>query len=209
MSKVLKNFYAEDTLEVGLDEVGRGPLFGRVYVGACIFHPEGEHSLIRDSKKLSERKRLIAYDYIKENAIDYVVHWIDEKKIDEINILQASQLGMHEAIDKLNVRPDLILVDGTYFQPHIDSKNRIIPHVCIEGGDDKYVSIAAASILAKVERDKYIYEMCDQYDNLDKYYSIRSNKGYGAKKHMDGIKAYGVTEWHRKSFRPCKAGYFQ
>ena len=153
MSKILKNYYVEDTLEVGLDEVGRGPLFGRVYVGACIFPPEGNHALIRDSKKLSERKREIAYDYIKENAIDYVVHWIDEKKIDEINILQATQLAMHEAINKLLVQPDIILVDGSYFKPHIDNNNCIIPHVCIDGGDDIYISIAAASVLAKVERD--------------------------------------------------------
>ena len=208
MSKVLNNFYAEDTLEVGLDEVGRGPLFGRVYVGACIFPPEGDHSLIRDSKKLSERKRLIAVDYIKENAIDYTVYWEDEKKVDEINILQATQLAMHNAITKLDVRPDLILVDGTYFKPYIDPVNRIIPHVCIDGGDDKYISIAAASVLAKVARDQYIYDLCDKYDNLDEYYGIRSNKGYGAKRHIEGIKAYGITEWHRKSFRPCCAGYF-
>ena len=206
--KILKNSYTEETLEVGLDEVGRGPLLGRVYVGACIFPPEGNHCLIRDSKKLSERKRLIAYDYIKENAIDYVVHWEDEKTIDDINILQATQTAMHKAVNKLDVRPDIILVDGTYFKPHIDSANRIIPHVCIEGGDDTYVSIAAASVLAKVERDAYIYDMCDKYDNLDEYYGIRSNKGYGTKKHMEGIKAYGITEWHRKSFRPCRSGYF-
>ena len=204
----LKNFYAENSLEVGIDEVGRGPLFGRVYVGACIFPPEGNHPLIRDSKKLSERKRLIAYDYIKENAIDWVVHWQDEKKIDEINILQATQLAMHEAIDKLDVRPDIILVDGTYFKPHVDKNDRIIPHICIEGGDDIYISIAAASVLAKVERDKYIYDLCDKYENLDEYYGIRSNKGYGAKRHIEGIKAYGITDWHRKSFRPCRPGYF-
>ena len=130
------------------------------------FHLKENHPLIRDSKKLSERQRNIAYDYIKENAIDYVVHWIDEKKIDEINILQATHLAFHEAIDKLDVRPDLILVDGTYFKPHVDRTNRIIPHICIDGGDNKYISIAAASVLAKVERDKYIYDLCDKYDKF-------------------------------------------
>ena len=200
----LENYYSNNTLEVGLDEVGRGPLFGRVYVGACIFPPDGEHLLIKDSKKLSERKRLLAADYIKENAIDYCVCWEDEKKVDEINILQASQLAMHKAVNKLDVRPDLILVDGTYFKPHFDNDGRIIPHVCIDGGDNKYISIAAASILAKVERDQYIYDLCDKYDNLDEFYGLRSNKGYGTAAHMNGIKAHGVTDWHRKSFRPCQ-----
>jgi len=197
----MNTFYIPDVLEVGLDEAGRGPLFGRVYVGACIWHPDIKTDIIRDSKKLSARKRLIAYDYIKEFAIDSCVYWEDEKKIDSINILQATQSAMHHAIRKLDVRPDHILVDGSYFRPYSDGRS--IPHTCIEKGDDKYMSIAAASILAKVEHDKYIEKMCDDYENLDKYYCLRSNKGYGTKKHMEGIKKYGITEWHRKSFKPC------
>jgi len=192
-----------DLLEAGIDEAGRGPLFGRVYAGVCIWNPEIKTDLIRDSKKLSARKRQIAYDFIKENAIDYAVGWEDEKTIDKINILQATQSAMHKGIRELLVRPVHLLVDGNFFRAYIDEEGRNIPHTCVERGDSEYISIAAASILAKVEHDKYIEDMCDKYENLDEFYGLRSNKGYGTKKHMDGIKKYGVTEWHRKSFRPC------
>ena len=200
---MLKTKYT-DLLEAGIDEAGRGPLFGRVYAGICIWNPEIKSDLIRDSKKLSARKRLIAYDFIKEHAIDYVVSWEDEKTIDEINILKATQSAMHKGIRNLLVRPSHLLVDGHYFQAYVDEDGMNIPHTCVEGGDNEYISIAAASILAKVEHDKYIEEMCDKYENLDEFYGLRSNKGYGTKKHMEGIKKYGISEWHRKSFRPCQ-----
>jgi len=198
------NYCGGNFLEAGVDEAGRGPLFGRVYVGVCIWNPEIKTDLIRDSKKLSIRKRLIAYDFIKENAIDYTVAWEDEKKIDEINILQATQSAMHKGIRQLLVRPDHLLIDGTFFHAYKDNVGRNIPHSCIEGGDNEFMSIAAASILAKVEHDKYIEDMCDEYENLDEFYGLRSNKGYGTRQHMKGIKKYGVTEWHRKSFKPCQ-----
>jgi len=201
----MNTFYMPNILEVGLDEAGRGPLFGRVYVGACIWHPDINTDIIRDSKKLSAKKRQIAYDYIKENAIDWCVYWEDEKKIDTVNILQATQSAMHHAIKNLKARPDHILVDGHYFRPYIDNNGRNIPHTCIEKGDDQYMSIAAASILAKVEHDRYIEKMCDNYENLEKYYDLRNNKGYGTKKHMEGIKKHGISEWHRKSFKPCSS----
>jgi ribonuclease HII len=201
----MKKYYKENTLEVGLDEAGRGPLFGRVYIGAVIIPPDEtfQQTFIKDSKKLSERKRLMAYDFIKENAIDYTSFYYDEKKIDEINIFKATYEGMHQALDNLLVTPDHILVDGTYF-PIYTNNNQIIPYTCIEGGDNKFLSIAAASIVAKVERDKYIYNLCDNNPELEEFYSIRSNKGYGTSKHIEGIKKNGISSWHRKTFGICK-----
>ena len=203
----MKSYYKENTLEVGIDEAGRGPLFGRVYIGAVIIPPDDtfKQSFIKDSKKLSERKRLMAYDFIKENAIDYTSFYYDEKKIDEINILQATYRGMHEAIKKLNIYPEHLLVDGNYFIPYFDvEKCDYIEHTCIKSGDDKYYNIAAASVLAKVSRDKFIEKLCDENENLEKNYGIKSNKGYGASRHLDGIKKHGITKWHRKSFGICK-----
>ena len=192
-------------LEAGLDEAGRGPMFGRVYVAAVIIPQDDsyEHSLMIDSKKLSENKRLYAFDYIKENAIDWVVEYKDEKYIDKHNILNANYTAMHEAVNKLLVKPDHLLVDGNYFKPCMYSDDDYISYTTVVKGDSKYTPIAAASILAKVSRDKYIEEMCEKYPLLDEYYGIKSNKGYGSKKHIDGIKKYGISPWHRKSFGIC------
>jgi ribonuclease HII len=203
-SKILDTFYNEDQLEVGIDEAGRGPLFGRVYIGAAILPKDGyDHSLMRDSKKLSERKRLIAYDYIRENAIDYATYYATEEIIDQDNILVATLNGMHQVLDKLLVTPEFILVDGSMFNKYYkDGKN--IPHVCIHGGDDLYTPISAASILAKVERDKYIKKICDENEELNDFYGILQNKGYGTKQHLDGIKEHGISKWHRKTFGICK-----
>jgi len=203
---MLEPYMNKDEIEVGMDEAGRGPLFGRVYVGAAILPPDDSfnHSLMRDSKKLNERKRLIAFDYIKENAIDWVIHYKDEKYIDKHNIFAANYNTMYEAVNKLLVKPDHILVDGNYFKPCMYNDGDYINHTTVVKGDDKYTSIAAASILAKVCRDKYIQELCDKYPLLDEYYGIRSNKGYGAKKHMEGIKTHGISPWHRKTFGLCK-----
>ena len=204
MPKELERYYLEDIIEVGIDEAGRGPLFGRLYIGAAILPPtDFEHSLMRDSKKLSQRKRLIAFDYIKENAIDFAVHYVTAEEIDLHNILQSTLNGMHKALDKLIVTPEHILVDGDKFYPYAKDE-KTINHTCICGGDDKYTAIAAASILAKVEHDKYIKEICDLDPELDEKYGLLSNKGYGTKKHMDGIKEHGITKWHRKSFGICK-----
>ena len=198
-------YYNKNILEAGLDEAGRGPLFGRVYVASVILPQEDfNHELIKDSKKLSERKRLIIADYIKDYSIDWVVHYKDEKYIDKHNIFKANYDAMHEALDKMLVTPEYILVDGNYFKPFSDRNGNFISHTTIVKGDDKYTSIAAASILAKVERDKYIYDLCDKYPKLDEYYSLKSNKGYGAKKHIDGIKTFGISRWHRKSFGLCQ-----
>jgi len=220
--KSLQKFYIEDTsiYEVGVDEAGRGPLFGRVYTAAVILPKDDsfDHYKMKDSKKFHSKKKIEEVaNYIKENAIAWYVSFEDERKIDEINILQATQNSMHDSI--INVRKKLIslmkplnvniqlLIDGNYFNPVkviSDSKIEFIPHLCIEGGDNKYSAIAAASILAKVARDNYIEELVKENPELIEKYGIDTNKGYGAKKHLDGIQKYGITKWHRKTFGTCK-----
>lgn len=227
---ILKKCYNqnENVYEIGVDEVGRGPLFGRVYTAAVILPKDNSFdcSMVKDSKKFHSKKKIEeASNYIKEHALGWYISFEDEKKIDEINILQATQLSMHNSI--LEIRKLMIknfkeegreenkdytfslLIDGNYFKPitYLNKKtNKIetIPHVTVEGGDNKYASIAAASILAKVERDRYIDELCKEHPTLAEHYSIDSNKGYGAKKHLDGIKEHGITIWHRRSFGICK-----
>ena len=201
----LKTFYNKNLLEVGVDEAGRGPLFGRVYAGAVIMPQEENYdaTLIKDSKKLTERKRLMAYDYIKEYAIDYSVAYVEPDEIDNINILKATMKAMHTALDEMTVRFDHILVDGTYFKTYIEETGEFIPYTCVEKGDNAYTNIAAASIMAKVSRDEYIKELCKKYPKLDEYYNLSSNKGYGAKVHMEGIREHGITNMHRQSFNPC------
>ena len=214
--------------EIGVDEVGRGPLFGRVYTAAVILPKDDtfDCSMVKDSKKFTSKKKIQeAAEYVKTHALAWYVSFEDEKTIDNINILQATQLSMHQSI--LEIRKQLnkkmieqglverkdykysLLIDGNYFKPftYLDKKtNKIetMPHVTIEGGDNKFASIAAASILAKVERDKYIEELCIENPNLVEHYGIDSNKGYGAKRHLDGIKEHGITIWHRRSFGICK-----
>lgn len=221
----LQKFYKEDAhvVEIGSDEAGRGPMFGRVYSAAVVLPKDDtfEHHRMKDSKKFHSKKKIEEVaDYIKENAIAWSVKYADETTIDNINILQATQQAMHDAIADVksqmmklnpNLKPNdiLLLIDGNYFNPmtHFNkttNKIEYIPYKMIEGGDNKYTSIAAASILAKVERDKYIEELCEQNPELVERYGIDSNKGYGSKRHMDGIKQYGITKWHRRSFGICK-----
>ena len=227
---ILKNCYNEDIniYEIGVDEVGRGPLFGRVYTAAVILPKDGSFdcSMVKDSKKFTSKKKIQeAAQYVKDHALAWYISFEDEKKIDEINILQATQLSMGTSILEIRKQYNKILkdhgkeeqknysysllIDGNYFKPvtflnKITNKIEEIPYVTIEGGDNKYASIAAASILAKVERDRYIEELCDQNPKLAEHYGIDSNKGYGAKRHMDGIKEHGITIWHRRSFGICK-----
>ena len=229
--QLLKKCYNEDAkvFEIGVDEVGRGPLFGRVYTAAVILPKDDSFdcSMVKDSKKFHSKKKIEeASKYIKEHALAWYISFEDEKTIDQINILQATQSSMHKSI--LEIRKQLnknlkeepilvegkdysysLLIDGNYFKPitYLDVKtNKLvsIPHVTIEGGDNKYASIAAASILAKVERDRYIDELCEENPTLAEYYGIDSNKGYGAKRHIEGIKEHGITIWHRRSFGICK-----
>jgi ribonuclease HII len=225
MTSILNKYYNENPyiFEIGVDEVGRGPLFGRVYTGAVILPKDDtfDHSKVKDSKKFHSKKKIEeAAEYIKKNALAWNVSFEDEKCIDDINILQATQKSMGDSI--LQVRKQYLntinndinyschlLIDGNYFKEvTIFNKNtnkiEMLPYTTIEGGDNKYSSIAAASILAKVERDKYINELCIANPELCERYGIDNNKGYGTKKHMDGIKEHGITIWHRRTFGICK-----
>jgi ribonuclease HII len=217
----LKQMFDPDTtiIEIGIDEAGRGPMFGRVYAGVAVLPKDDsfDHSQMKDSKKFHSKKKIEQVaEYIKENAIAWAVEYEDEQTIDEINILQATQSAMHKGIKNvlsqlkdINYDKILLLVDGNYFKPFtILNKNKTkletIKYQMVEGGDNKYTSIAAASILAKVERDTYIDKLCEENPELIDHYGIDSNKGYGSKKHMDGIKQHGITKWHRKTFGICK-----
>ena len=199
---MLRAFKNRTLLEAGIDEAGRGPLFGRVYAAAVILNPELEYNdkYIKDSKKLSKKNIDIAESYVKEVALDWSVAYSTEERIDDINILQATQEAMHKALDNLSIKPEYLLVDGNYFSPY--KKN--IKAECVVSGDDTYYSIAAASILAKTARDRYIENLCTENPELNEYYSIGTNKGYGAKIHINGIKKYGISKWHRKTFGICK-----
>ena len=226
----LSKYYSEEPniFEIGVDEVGRGPLFGRVYTAAVILPKDDsfDHLKMKDSKKFHSKKKIEEVaEYIKAHALAWYISFEDEKKIDEINILQATQQSMHTSILEVkkqfnNVMKErnktestdysyFLLIDGNYFNPitFLNKKtNKLdhLKHICVEGGDDKYTAIAAASILAKVERDRYIDELCLQNPTLAEHYGIDTNKGYGAKRHMDGIKEHGITIWHRRSFGICK-----
>lgn len=218
-TKCLNKYYNTiNKYEIGIDEAGRGPMFGRVYAAAVIL-PKDEsfnHSLMKDSKKFSSEKKIIEVsEYIKENAIKWGIGFSTEREIDDINIRNATHNAMHNAIKNLNLNLNdnnilkdyFILVDGRDFKQFVivnDDNINIIPNICIEQGDNKYSSIAAASILAKVERDKYIKELCLKDENLDIRYNLLKNKGYGTKDHINGIKKYGITNHHRKSFGICK-----
>jgi len=178
-------------------------LLSRVYAGAVFWDPSVTSELVRDSKKLDHRKRLVAYDFIKEHCLSYGYGYAEAKEIDRINILQATLNAMHRAVDACYVTPQHILVDGTQFKTYTDDEDQAINYTLVTGGDDKYYSIAAASIVAKVEHDLYITKLCDQHSELD-LYDIRNNKGYGSRKHTEAIANWGITPFHRKSFGICK-----
>ena len=214
----LKPFYNEEfKYEIGIDEVGRGPMLGRVYTAAVILPKSDifDHSKMKDSKRFSSKKKINEVaEYIKQNAIAYAVTYEPEDVIDKINILQATHSSMHKAVRAILEKEVvdekvLLLVDGNNFKPYMSFDKTTglysqINHQCIEGGDNKYTAIAAASILAKVERDKYIEELCNEYPQLNERYDLMSNKGYGTKAHMDGIKEHGITAWHRRTYGICK-----
>jgi ribonuclease HII len=204
-------------IEIGIDEAGRGPMFGRVYIGAVVLPKDSKQfdfSKMKDSKKFhSDKKIKEVAEYIKSHAIAWSVTYAEHTDIDAKNIRRATIDCMHNAVneimEKMNTTPDklYLLVDGNDFIPMMKLCNDSyiqIPHKCIESGDNTYASIAAASILAKVTRDEYIMQMCKENPELDTRYDLESNKGYGTKKHMDGIKLHGISQWHRKSFGLCK-----
>lgn len=207
---MLKQYLHESKIEVGIDEAGRGCLFGPVCVAAVVWPKEDplyndkEPPIIKDSKKVSEKKRSILKDYIEKKAISYSVKFISHEEIDKTNILQATMKGMHMCIDDIrnNTMVDTILVDGNHFKIYTDENLESIDHECIISGDNTYKSIAAASILAKTYRDNYIYQLVKDRPELERY-ALQKNKGYGTKIHMESIKKYGPIDGHRRSFKPC------
>lgn len=188
---MLKNAYYINKVEAGCDEAGRGCLAGSVFAAAVILLPDYENELLNDSKQLSEKKRYLLRSMIEKDALAWAVGVVTAAEIDKINILNASILAMHRALDALSVRPEAIIVDGNRFKSYND-----VPHTTIVKGDGKYLSIAAASILAKTYRDDYMKAIAEEFPQYD----WRSNKGYPTKKHRAAIKEYGISPYHRKSF---------
>ena len=189
---MLAAYLEKGRLEAGCDEAGRGCLAGPVFAAAVILSDDFQHPQLNDSKQISEKQRYLLRDIIQEKALAWSVAQVDPQEIDEINILNASFLAMHRAIDQLHLRPEALLIDGNRFRPYSDT-----PHHCIIKGDGKYLSIAAASILAKTYRDDYMAKISDDYP----MYSWHSNKGYPTKSHREAIRLHGACKHHRKSFR--------
>jgi len=223
---LLTRFYNETTqFELSIDEAGRGCLFGRVYI-ACVVLPKEPELFdgkdIKDSKKFSSKKKLNEVaEYIKTNALAWHIAYVESDVIDDINILKAVMQGMHECIrniiEKLKIINNVVtidkciaVIDGNYFTPYhaFDNTDETIHemhHVTIEQGDAKYMGIAAASILAKNARDNYVLDLCKEYPVLIERYGLDSNMGYGTKKHLEGIRQHGITQWHRRTFgEACK-----
>ena len=194
---MLLNKYYEGKIEAGCDEAGRGCLAGSVYAAAVIL-PEGyQNELLNDSKQLSEKKRYQLREIIERDAVAWAVGIVTPEEIDKINILNASILAMHRALDQLKVRPEAIIVDGNRFKPYKDpSDGKALPSTTIVKGDGKYLAIAAASILAKTYRDDYMNQLAEEYP----LYDWKGNKGYPTRKHRDAIRLHGVTPYHRRSF---------
>lgn len=188
---MLKSHYYEGLVEAGCDEAGRGCLAGSVYAAAVILPDGYENALLNDSKQLTERRRYELRTIIERDAVAWAVGIVTPEEIDYINILNASILAMHRALDQLAVRPQAVIVDGNRFKKYGD-----LPHTTIVKGDGKYMAIAAASILAKTYRDDYMNRLADEYPQYD----WRQNKGYPTRKHREAIRQYGITPYHRKSY---------
>lgn len=219
-------------IEIGLDEAGRGPLFGRVFIGGAVLPLPSEeeeekgamggfhYEWMKDSKKFySHRKRAEVAEYIRQNALAYHVAYVEADEIDRINILQAVFKGMHECVSVISEQLAakgfqglwkeesgmFLLVDGNRFEPvmrwNTETERYDVPDFCtIEGGDNAYCSIAAASILAKTAHDEYIMEMCRQYPELEERYGLLKGMGYATRGHLEGIRKHGVSQWHRRTF---------
>ena len=188
---MLKSHYYEGLIEAGCDEAGRGCLAGSVYAAAVILPSDYQNELLNDSKKLTAKKRYALREEIERDAIAWAVGIVTPEEIDKINILNASFLAMHRALDQLKVRPEAIIVDGNRFKPYQD-----LSSTTIVKGDGKYLSIAAASILAKTYRDDYMLSLAEEYPQYD----WKSNMGYPTKKHRKAILEHGITPYHRKSY---------
>lgn len=185
-------FYKENTIEAGCDEAGRGCLAGPVYAAAVVLPPDFKNPDVKDSKKIPEKKRYLLREIIEKEAVSWAVAQLDNLEIEKMNIFKAAMRSMHMAVEGLKVIPELLLIDG-----HLFINYPKIPHVCVVKGDDKYYSIAAASILAKTYRDDFMKKAHDEFPQYD----WLNNKGYGTKKHCAAIDKYGITPYHRKTFR--------
>lgn len=183
--------YYSNLIEAGCDEAGRGCLAGSVYAAAVILPKDYDNPLLNDSKKLTEKRRKVLRDQIVRDAVSWAVGVVTPEEIDKINILNASFLAMHRALDQLTIRPEAVIVDGNRFNPYRD-----LPYTTIVKGDGKYQSIAAASILAKTFRDEYMDSLANEYP----YYDWQKNKGYPTKTHREGIRDHGPSPYHRMSY---------
>lgn len=190
--KKLLSFYNKNIIEAGCDEAGRGCLAGPVFAAAVILPPDFENELLNDSKQLSEKLRYQLRPIIEKEALAWAVEMVDNHEIDEVNILNASFLAMNKAVVKLKIQPQHLLIDGNRFRPQTK-----IPFTCMVKGDGRFYSIAAASVLAKTYRDDFMQEIHEEIP----IYDWNSNKGYPTKKHRAAIKKYGITKYHRMSFR--------
>lgn len=188
---MLKNYYEQGRVEAGCDEAGRGCLAGSVYAAAVILPPDYHNERLNDSKKLTARQRYALRQDIERDAVAWAVGVVTPQEIDQINILNASILAMHRALDQLQVRPEAIIVDGNRFKPYRD-----LPHTTIVKGDGKYLSIAAASILAKTYRDDEMIRLAQEYPDYD----WQHNMGYPTRKHREAIRQHGITPCHRRTF---------
>lgn len=188
---MLKNYYEQGRVEAGCDEAGRGCLAGSVYAAAVILPPDYHNERLNDSKKLTARQRYALRQDIERDAVAWAVGVVTPQEIDQINILNASILAMHRALDQLQVRPEAIIVDGNRFKPYHD-----LPHTTIVKGDCKYLSIAAASILAKTYRDDEMVRLAQEYPDYD----WQHNMGYPTRKHREAIRQHGITPYHRRTF---------
>ena len=191
-SLALFRYYKKGIAEAGCDEAGRGCLAGPVFAAAVILPTDAELPLLNDSKKLTPANRYALRDEIREVAVDYGVAWVENEEIDKLNIFKASMVAMHRALEKLRNAPEHLLIDGKYFYPYRD-----IPYQCIVEGDGKYLSVAAASVLAKTFRDDYMIRLSQNHPE----YGWDRNKGYATAAHRAALKEYGITPYHRKSFK--------
>ena len=199
MKTMLASHYYQGKVEAGCDEAGRGCLAGSVYAAAVILPEDYVNDELNDSKQLTDRRRKQLREVIERDAVAWAVGVVSPDEIDKMNILNASILAMHRALDQLAVRPEAVIVDGNRFKPYrtvVDGRTLTLPHTTIVKGDGKYLSIAAASILAKTYRDDYMDQLAAEYPQYD----WLSNKGYPTKKHREAIRKFGITPFHRKTF---------
>ncbi|TAE50961.1 MAG: ribonuclease HII [Cytophagia bacterium] len=192
---MLASSYTHNLIECGLDEAGRGCLCGPVVAAGVVLPKNFTHKILRDSKQLSAKERNELAEEIKEKAIEWTISEANATEIDTFNILNASILAMHRCVEKLQTKPELLLIDGNRFHPY-----NFIPYQCVVKGDDKFFSIAAASVLAKTHRDKIMKDLAEQFP----MYSWEKNMGYPTQTHRQAIKDFGITIWHRKTFKGVK-----